>query len=248
MVGLGGRSLSFQWDRRTGALALAAAVLCLVPQVGFLLAWHMMVGLGTFTMVATVPALLALGGIEFALARQSQLLFNRFAVGLLGGIAGTLAFDLVRLPLAYGARFAPDYVPVIGQHLIGETIGIAPTAVAVFIGYSYHYLLVGALVGATYSLLLGRRKWYVGTAIATIAGLAFILLPQFQLLAIARGFDLAVACVVQLLAFAAAGTVTGAVVERFGKTRANALKVVFLREEPVEAGRLERLGSFAGRP
>lgn len=246
-MSLGGRSLSFRWDRRTGTLALVGAALALVPQVGFLLAWHMLTSLGMFTMVATVPALVALGGIEFALARRSRLLFNRFAIGLLGGIAGTVAFDVVRLPLAYGARLAPDYVPAIGQYLVGETIGIAPTSQAVFIGYVYHYLLVGALVGAAYSLLLGRKPWYVATAVAMVAGLAFILLPQYQLLAIARGFDLAVACGVQLLAFAAAGTVTGAVVERFGRTRANAFRVVFLRETPVEAGALERVETLAGR-
>lgn len=229
-----GRGLSFKWDLPTGVVALAASILCLVPLVGFLLAWHMQVDLRTYTLVATVPALILLGLCEGYLVRKSPLLFNRFAAGLVGGLLATLAFDIVRLPATLLFKGAPDYVPLIGQHLVHETIGIAPTAKAVAIGYGYHYVLVGALVGAAYSLTLGKGRWYWGALLGLAAAIGFIALPQTQLLTLAEGFDLTTAGLNWVAAFTAAGAVLGGVVQWLCRTATNVLYVVFMREEPVE--------------
>lgn len=226
---------SFKWDLPTGLLACAAATLCLVPTVGFLLAWHQLVDLRAFTTWVTLPALVLLGLSEAALRRKSPLLFNRFAAGLLGGLAGTLALDAVRWPAAHLFKGAPDWVPLIGQYLTHETIGIAPTGRAVALGVGYHYLLVGALLGAAYSLVLGRGRWTWAVASALVASVGFMVLPQASLLAVATGFDLPTANVTWTLAFLAGGLVLGVVVQRLGRTVTNALYVVFLREEPVEA-------------
>lgn len=229
-----GRGFSFQWDMTTGLVALAAAVLSLVPLVGFLLAWHMQVDLRIYTMVATVPALILLGLCEGVMMKKSPLLFNRFAAGLVGGLLATLAFDMVRLPGAWLMHGAPDFVPLIGQHLVHETIGIAPTLKATLLGYGYHYLLDGALVGAAYSLTLGRGRWAWGTALGLVAGLIFVALPQAQLLTVAMGYDLTTAGLFWTAGLTLAGTVLGLVVEALCRTVTTVFSVVFLREEPVE--------------
>lgn len=230
------RDASFKWDLSAGLVALIAATLCLVPLIGFVLAWHMQVDLRAFTLWATIPALLAIGACELFLVRKSPMLFNRFAAGLTGGLVATLAYDLVRLPAAYLVKGAPDYVPMIGQHLANETIGIAPSATAMVLGYGYHYLLIGALAGAAYSLTLGRGRWYWGALAGLAIAIAFIALPQAQLLTVATGFDLTTASLTWVAAFVAGGAVLGGVVQALCRTATNVLYVVFMREEPVEVG------------
>jgi hypothetical protein len=232
------RGPSFRWDLPTGLATCAAALLCLVPIVGFLASWHMLADLPTWTRMIALPALLALGALEIYLVRRHPVLFNRFAAGLVGGLAGAAALDVVRLPFAVFVKGAPDWVPLLGQSLIRETIGIAPTGTAAMLGYGYHYLLIGALVGATYSLLVGKGRWYWAMIAGGIAGLAFIALPQARLLAFATGFDPMVAGAVWMCAFLAGGAVLGAVVQALGRTTTNALYVVFLREEPLEVPEL----------
>lgn len=229
------RTQDFRWDRVTGCIDLAAAALCLVPTLGFVLAWHMQADLATFTLMATLPALVALMACEAWMAQRSPLLFNRFSSGLLGGIVATLALDAVRLPAAYAFKGAPDFVPLIGQHLLGEPIGIAPTMAAMVLGYGYHYLLVGALLGAAYSLVAGRGRWQWSLGAGLAAGVAFALLPQFQLLSLATGFPQGLSQGLLVAGFGLAGGLLGLVVQRLGRTTANVLHVVFLRESPIEA-------------
>jgi hypothetical protein len=224
----------FRWDPTTGLATLAAAALCLIPTAGALAAWHMQADLASVLRFAIIPALLLLGALEAFLVRRSPLLFNRLAAGLAGGVVATVGLDLVRLPATFFFHALPDFVPTLGQLVLGETIGIAPSAAAVAVGYGYEYLLIGALLGGAYSLVLGKGRWQRGLAVSLIAGLAFAALPQFQLTVVGMGFDLAVASATAVGAFAAAGLLLGALVERFGRTRANAFRVVFLRTAPVE--------------
>lgn len=212
---------------------LMTAALCLVPAIGFLLAWHMQVDLRTFTAVVTVPALVALMACEMWMASKAPQLFNRVARGLVGGVAATLAFDLVRLPGAYLVKGAPDFVPMIGQHLTQEMIGIAPSLKALLLGYGYHYVLMGALLGVAYALVAGRvrRAWALPAGLGL--GLAFALLPQFQLLSVATGFSLQTAIAIALGAFGLAGAVLGAVVHS-GRGTPQITQVTFLPTMRVE--------------
>lgn len=241
-MSLYGRAPAFKWDFSTGLASVLAAVLCFVPLVGFLAAWHMRVELPQFTRAGVLPALVLLAVCEWYLVRRSPLLFNRFASGLVGGLVATLLFDLVRVPGALAMKGAPDLAPVIGQHLTGEAIGIAPSMKAIALGYGYEYLLVGALLGAAYSLILGRGRWYWGTICGLVAGIGFVSLPQFGLFSVAEGFSLPMASAFYLVAFLVAGTALGAVVQRLGRTTTNAFYVVFLREERVEAPELVGAG------
>lgn len=230
------RARSFKWTYSMGLVALLAATLCLVPTLGWLLAWHMQVELEAFMLYAVVPALVALAACEIYLASRSPLLFNRFVAGLVGGLVGMLAFDMIRLPAAYMAKWAPDWVPLIGQHLVDETVGIAPTLRASLLGVGFHYLLIGALWGAAYSLVLGKGRWWWGAVTGLAFGVAFMFLPQARLLTVATGFDLITASLTWAVAFTVGGAVLGVVVQWLGRTTTNAFYVVFARETPVEVG------------
>lgn len=236
------RAGSFRWDLATGLATCLAAILCLVPTIGFLASWHMAADLPAWTRWATLPAILGLAALEFYLVRRHPVLFNRLAAGLVGGVAAVAALDLVRLPFAWLTKGAPDWVPLIGQFLGREPIGIMPTTTAATLGYGYHYLLIGALLGATYSLIVGKGRWYWAMLAGGVLGLGFVALPQARLLAVATGFDAMTAGAVWMAAFLAGGAVLGAVVQALGRTRTNALYVVFLREEPLEVPELAGVG------
>lgn len=227
-------SRTFTWNSPTGLVALIAAVLCLLPTTGFLLAWQQFVDLATYTRFVTLPAVVLLAVCEWFLVRRSPLLFNRLAAGLVGGVVATLVFDLVRYPATFAMHGAPDFVPMIGQYLTHEMIGIAPSPVALVVGYAYHYMLDGALLGAAYSLTFGRGHWSWALGFAAIAAIAFDSLPQAQLLVTATGYGLVSALATWAAAFLAAGAVLGVLVRRWSATRANVLSVVFLRQHPTE--------------
>ncbi|MNS34077.1 hypothetical protein D3C72_661990 [compost metagenome] len=222
-------------DRFTSHLDWLVAALCLVPAVGFVLAWHMQVDFATFARFAILPALLALVACETWMARKAPAMLKRLAVGLMGGLVATAAFDLVRLPASLLFKGAPDYVPLVGQHLLGETIGIAPTAKAVMIGYGFHYLLMGALLGGAYALLAGRVHAAWGLGAGLLLGVAFAALPQFQLLSVGSGFSVEVAMAVVVAAFGAAGAILGTVVDGLGRANPTVTPIGFWRETPIEA-------------
>lgn len=216
-------------DRLDAAARFATAALCLVPTVGFLLAWHMQVDLGAFTRLAIMPALLLLSLAQLRLAKRDSSRFQRYAAGIVGGVAATLAFDAVRLPAALLFKGAPDYVPLIGQLLLNETIGIAPSASAIAVGYGFHYVLMGALLGGAFALVTGRGVKRLAPLAGAAVGVGFALLPQFQLLALAKGFTLSTAMLVLVVAFTVAGLVLG----RALRSGERALNVAFLRHMPV---------------
>lgn len=226
---------TFRWNPATGLATLAAAALCLIPALGALAAWHMTAEMGSVMRFAILPGLLLLGAVEAYLVRRHPLLFNRLAAGLAGGLVATVAMDLVRLPAIYAFHAMPDVVPQVGQLILGETLGIAPTTGAVALGYAFSYLLVGALLGAAYSLVLGKARWQRGLAAGLGLGLGFAFLYHFQLMVVAMGFSLLPAVIATVASAAVFGLVLGLVVERLGRTKANAFMVVFLRTEAVEA-------------
>lgn len=236
-MNLTSRTAPFQWDLPTGLVSVVAAVLCLVPLAGFLLAWHMQTSLPAFTRFAILPALVLMAAGEWYLVQRSPLLFNRLVSGLMGGLAGALAFDAVRFLASFGHN-APDLTPVIGQHLTGELVGVMPSTAATAIGYGYGYLLIGALLGAAYSLTMGKGRWYWAAGCGLLGALAFVALPQFQLFSVAEGYNLGTAAAIYGVAIVVGAAVTGAVVQRLGRTRANAFYVVFLREDQIEAPEL----------
>lgn len=228
------RIQDFSQTRLTGAIEGLAALLCLVPAVGFLLAWHMQLDLKAFTTFVTVPALLALMGCELWMAAHRPTLLKRVAAGLVGGIAATAVFDAVRLGAAALFQSAPDHVPMVGQHLLHETIGIAPTAKALLLGYGYHYFLVGALLGVAVALVAGRVRRSLGLAAGLALGTAFAWLPQMQLLSVGTGHMLDTVLVTLVAASAAAGLVYATVLGRVQPPTKGRLHVHFLRQTHAE--------------
>jgi hypothetical protein len=142
--------------KRLSASALCAA-LGLLP-VTPVLAWSF--GLGSFQVwfwSVTVPSLAVLAVVGAATARSPawHRLHTALVVGAVGGLLGTFAYDLFRIPfLLAGYRlFAPidSYgVLILGADSSGPWTGLA--------GWMFHFAN-GIGFGITYAVIAAGRRW-----------------------------------------------------------------------------------------
>ncbi len=144
---------------RQRLLALACLVLGL-GSVWPLLAW--VYGLGAFASwywLITVPGLLFIAGLAIVLRRTGAHpdLHAAIVAGALGGIAGTVAYDVVRIPfLALGLRlFAP--IDSYGLLILGTSHSSPLTE---FAGWTYNFAN-GAGFGVAYAMLFLGRRWFM---------------------------------------------------------------------------------------
>ncbi|MDT5354251.1 MAG: hypothetical protein QOJ56_2783 [Mycobacterium sp.] len=155
---------------RLSASALCAA-LGLLP-VSPVLAWSF--GLGSFQVwfwSVTVPSLAVLAAVGVATARSPAWhdLHTALVVGAVGGLLGTFAYDLFRIPFLLGGYrlFAPidSYgVLILGADSSGPWTGLA--------GWMFHFAN-GIGFGITYAVIAAGRRWQWallwGLAIETLA-------------------------------------------------------------------------------
>ncbi|MGW6917604.1 hypothetical protein ACWGB8_27800 [Kitasatospora sp. NPDC054939] len=153
------------------ALAAGCALLGLLT-VAPLLAWAY--GLGPFLawyFAVTVPSLALLGAVGLATARSERhrRLHTSLVVGTVGGLLGTLAYDVFRVPfLLTGYRlFAP--IDSYGVLILDAGSSSPWTGLA---GWVFHFGN-GIGFGICYAIVARGRRWYWalvwGMAIETIA-------------------------------------------------------------------------------
>jgi hypothetical protein len=129
-----------------------------VLSVTSLLAW--VYGLGSFRtwfLVTGAPAVVALVALAIAAARGRGPRDLRLALvgGALGGLAGTIGYDLFRIPFVVGGLrlFAP--IDSYGVLLMGAD-GSSPTTG--FVGWAYHFTN-GIGFGIAYAAVALGRRW-----------------------------------------------------------------------------------------
>lgn len=145
----------------TGQRVLAAAIFVLgLCSVAPLLAW--VYGLGSFAAWfwgLAAPGMLLVAVVAVVLGRTGAYPDLRVAIiaGVLGGIAGTIAYDVVRMPfLAAGYRlFAP--INSYGILILGSTHS---SSVTDLVGWLYNFAN-GTMFGVSYAMIgVGRRWWW----------------------------------------------------------------------------------------
>ena len=127
-----------------------------------------------------------------ASASVRTLILHRIRLGVVIGIAATLAYDGSRLALVEltGLHVGPfDALPLFGRALAGTSAD--PTA-ALLLGTAYHYLN-GVTFAIGYCVLLRRRSWLYGVGWALLLEAAMLavypgwlsidaLLPEFTIM------------------------------------------------------------------
>lgn len=157
-----------------------AVALCGLLNVSALLAW--VYGLGAFHLwflAAGVPSLAVLVGAGWWTGRRPDTYpYVRRALvsGALGGLLGTIGYDLFRIPFVIsGMRlFAP--IDSYGVLLLDAAASSSTTGVA---GWSYHFAN-GIGFGLAYAALALGRRWPWAVLWAMVLETATILTPFFE--------------------------------------------------------------------
>lgn len=128
-----------------------------------------------------LPGLIALIALSVGLRRDQQALFlTRLRVGLLAGVIGTLAYDVVRwfvevTDLAGTNTFVA--IPMFGAGLTGKS-STEPVAIAA--GWAFHFCN-GIGFAIAYVMIAASRIWPLGIAFALVLeGFMVVLYPVWE--------------------------------------------------------------------
>lgn len=191
-----------------------SAALCALAGLGALVAHVLgMLPMPYFLTFLGVPSLLLLFMMAaFGRWVDAEVFVNALAVGLVGGIAGTLVYDGVRFVLHHAHVFNYDGFAAI--YLFGGWItSTAPTSArAAIAGWTYHFWN-GISFGIFYALAFNGRPWLIGVAYGVVMELCMLgLFPLF--LRVTDRFDFIALSLVGHLFYGAA---LGLLVERWGR-------------------------------
>ena len=125
---------------------------------------------------ALIPSILLLVVVwSVAEARGYDRLTNRIWTGLWVGAAATAALDLFRLS-SFMLGLLPGNLPRMFGVLILDTMATGPTPLSDLAGGLYHYW-VSACFGLTYTLIMGRTRWWGGLVWGLIIEVGMMVTP-----------------------------------------------------------------------
>jgi len=193
------------WLRVGAIICAAVSLVALLAHVGgvFLM--------GSFLTFLGVPSLLLL----FCLAALGRWLDARvfvtcLAVGLLGGVVATLAYDVTRLLFRSSRLF--DYDGFVSIYIFGSWISGRPTDSweATVAGWGYHFWN-GISFGIFYTLAFGRRRWLWGVGYGAVMEASMLgLFPLFVPIVSPMSF-----VVISMIGHLVYGGVLGRIAQRY---------------------------------
>jgi hypothetical protein len=137
---------------------------------------------GVAEMAVSVPASLIPAAMililvaRWARAPGRQNVRARIVAGLWAGGFATLAYDLVRLPIALGGLPVFKAISYFGTLITGQA---RPTVLSELAGWSYH-LSNGIGFGLIYAALIGRPRWWTAVLWGVTLEAAMLLTPYAE--------------------------------------------------------------------
>lgn len=199
--GLRGLRVSAAVCALTSLAALVAHVAGILPMAYFL----------TFFGVPSFLLLLALGALANVLDASGFV--TCLVVGIWGGAAGTVVYDLVRLVLQRSHIFNYNgfaAILIFGSWITGKATTTWQAGLA---GWTYHYWN-GVAFGVFYLLLAGNRRWWYGIAYGMFMELCMLgLFPTF--IRITNRADFIALSVIGHIGY---GATLGWIAERYGRS------------------------------
>jgi hypothetical protein len=200
--------------RRGEARWAAACALLALCSVGSLLAW--LFRLGTFAAwfwCFSVPAVGALIVIAVRVTRDmpGSRLATALRVGTIGGLVGTIGYDLFRVPFVLAGYRVLAPIDSYGVLLLGADSSSGWTG---FAGWSFHFAN-GIGFGIAYACVALGRRWYWAVAWALVLETVTLVTPFAGIYGIRGKVGLIVIAYAAHLAY---GAPLGRMVEHAGRT------------------------------
>jgi len=134
-------------------------------------------GMGASVPALLVPAIIALLVVDKWARKTGRTdISRRIVTGLWAGGLATLAYDLVRLPIALAGVPVFKAISYFGTLIVG---GTAPTVGSELVGWSYH-LSNGIGFGLIYAVLVGRPRWWTAVLWGMTLEGAMLLTPYAE--------------------------------------------------------------------
>ncbi|MEK6977349.1 MAG: DUF6789 family protein [Candidatus Hydrothermarchaeota archaeon] len=202
-------------DRSEAALTLLAILCGIAPLGTFLLGTSGLI-IPTNSIVLTLPLslLVFLGIVYYGHTHQMGGFLRRLMVGLMAGVLGTVAMDiLVSLGSAVAGYRAPDLPSILGVLLLGTQ---APELSIWLVGRLYHYSN-GAALGMIYALLFVRVRWFLGLGYGLALWALLMLTPPMLVMGYALGGNgtIPAFALISLASHLAYGAVLGLSTQRY---------------------------------
>jgi hypothetical protein len=143
-------------------------------------------------------------------------LTNRIWTGVWVGAATTAALDVIRLT-GFQMGLMPGNMPRMFGVLLLDQMALGPSTLSDFVGSLYHYW-VSACFGLTYTLLVGKSRWWGGLVWGLIIELGMMTTPPMVVamdtgyFGLKQGYGL---LTVSLIAHIAYGIALGLLLERY---------------------------------
>jgi hypothetical protein len=160
-----------------GLTLLAVAAAGLAPNLG-VAAFSGLASMQTLFWAVLVPAeLIFLGIFLYARASGMDRLAHRLGIGIVAGVALTIALDVVRYT-TFKLGYLPSDMPVVfGKQILGLGMMAPPTTLAVLLGYLYH-ALNGIAFATAFSVFFGKTRWWVAVLFSVFfVEMGMMLLP-----------------------------------------------------------------------
>jgi len=173
----GGRAVVF--------LLAASSIACLLCD------FYQLCPMRQFTLFIFLPAMLALAALAlFDRQYGDRQLWRAVAIGLVGGLAGAIAYDLFRLPFVFAREWGISAIvppmplfkvfPRFGAMILGQPVEQATYSLGTqILGWTYHFSN-GATFGVMYLALVGNpssRSWVWAVLMAVGIELAMLITP-----------------------------------------------------------------------
>jgi len=177
---------------------------------------------------ALIPSLVLLV-LVWAIAKSLGMtrLTNRIWTGVWVGAATTAALDVIRLT-GFQMGLMPGNMPRMFGVLILDQMALGPSTLSDFVGYLYHFW-VSACFGLTYTLLVGKFRWWGGLVWGLIIELGMMTTPPMVVamdtgyFGLKQGYGL---LTVSLTAHIAYGIALGLLLERYVRHTGSIFKLL----------------------
>ena len=190
-------------------------LLCCIPSGGALLAKvYGVAQMQPVTLFVFVPCALIMVVVwQWAKRNQRQLLADAMRIGFLGGLLGTLGYDLIRVPFMLAGQrvFAP--ISAYGVWVADASLSSRWTEL---IGWTYHFSN-GITFGIMYALFMKNRHWGWGIVWGFVLETIAVLSPFATIFALTGNYR---ALGIAYLGHVAYGLPLGWVVYRWDETAA----------------------------
>jgi hypothetical protein len=188
----GQRDFWSPWFRLIVFILAATSIWCLLAE------FYGLCSMQTFTLLISLPALLALSVLTFAdRARGNRRLWRGVVIGAIAGLLAAVAYDVFRLPFVFADMLGIDNVvpslrlfkvfPRFGAMILGQPVEQTSYSLAAhLVGWAYHFSN-GLTFGIMYLAAIGdvsRRHWIWAVVMAVGLELGMLLTPYPTVFAI----------------------------------------------------------------